>query len=393
MDSRSNRPGGIENCASGYKLDVIDTPELIAAIGPRIRTSPFFDRTVEAGLTSVSAYNHMWLPMSYGDPDGEYDALTTGVTMWDVAAQRHIEVAGPGADEAVQLLTVIDTAPIPIGRAVYAPMVDHDGRVINDPVLFHLDEGGWRFSISDSDVRAWMSAIVAQHGLDCRVGELDTATLAIQGPESPTVIESLGLSGVAELEQFELISATVDGDIELLVSRSGWSEQGGIEMLLDDSTQAGRLWAYVAEMGEASGIRPAAPNPAERIENFLLSYGTDTGYDADPFELGLGDLVDFDVDAFVGRDALLELRDQVPARKLLGVRLDGSPMEPLSRPAPAAVAGELVGRLRAAAWSPRFEVNLGLAMLHDGVDSEDTVDVDVNGDVTSGTLVDLPFDE
>lgn len=56
-------------------------PQLIAEVGPRVRKSPFFDNTVQCGLTSVSCYNHMWLPMSYGDPDAEYRRLTESVAI------------------------------------------------------------------------------------------------------------------------------------------------------------------------------------------------------------------------------------------------------------------------------------------------------------------------
>ena len=97
--------------------------------------SPFFDATIDAGLASVTTYNHMWLPMSYGDPGAEYERLTSGVSMWDMAAQRHIEVAGPDADALVQYLTIVDTSEVKPAFGRYAPMADYDGTLINDPVL------------------------------------------------------------------------------------------------------------------------------------------------------------------------------------------------------------------------------------------------------------------
>lgn len=87
--------------------------------------SSLFDRTVRAGLSAASTGNHMWLPMSYGDLDAEYVRLTTGISIWDVSAQRHIEVAGPNADAVVQHLTIVETGGVEPGRATYAP----DGRL------------------------------------------------------------------------------------------------------------------------------------------------------------------------------------------------------------------------------------------------------------------------
>lgn len=363
--------------------------ELLAAIGPRVRASPFFDRTVALGLRSVSCYNHMWLPMSYGDPDLEYRRLTQGVTIWDVAAQRHIEVRGADADAAVQAVTVVDTGRIPSGHARYAPMVDHDGQLVNDPILLHTADDTWRFSIADRDMRLWIDATARARGLSCTVREMDTATLAVQGPQAHEVTAKLGLDGTAELDPLQFVDARIGG-VAVTVCNSGWSNQGGVEIFIDDADRAGDVWDAVWGAGEEFGIGPAAPNPSERIENVLLSYGTDTGYHADPFELGLGDLVADGVD-FVGSDALRRLRADGPRRRLRGVRLDGARMETLARPHPATVDGRPVGDLRAAAWSPRFGQNLGLALLDASVEPGSTVGVRDHETVHQGTVVTLPF--
>ncbi|WP_423980951.1 glycine cleavage T C-terminal barrel domain-containing protein [Ilumatobacter sp.] len=334
----------------------------------------------------------MWLPMGYGHPDEEYERLTTGVSMWDVAAQRHIEVAGEDADDVVQLVTVIDTSSVAVGTATYAPMADHQGRLINDPVLFHVADREWRFSIADSDIRLWVDATARAHGLDCTVTELDTATLAVQGPKSSGVMEALGLGSMNALESLHFQSTELDG-LHIRVSRSGWSTQGGFEFFLDDPDGADDLWHLVADAGASLDIGPGAPNPSERIENVLLSYGTDTGYHADPYELGLGDLVDLRCGHFEGRVALEQLARRRPERRLRGLRLDGSKIEPLQQPLFVEAQGRPVGQLRAAAWSPRFGTNLGLALISSDIDLGCRLDVIGHDDVGTGVVVDLPFDD
>jgi aminomethyltransferase len=335
---------------------------LVAAIGPRVRTSPFFDATVRAGLTSVSTYNHMWLPMSYGDPEAEYARLTEAASMWDVTAQRHIEVSGPDADEVIQRVTIVDAERVSPGTATYAPMVDHDGLLINDPILIHIGDSTWRFSIADSDVRVWIDANARSSDLRATVRELETATLAIQGPKADSVLGAAGLDRLGELRHLDHQPRKLDG-IDVIVSRSGWSSQGGFELFLDDPSHAPRLWTLIEAAGREFGVGPGAPNAAERIENALLSYGTDTGYDADPFELGLGDLIDFDAAPFVGREALRSIRDRGPARRMLGAVITGGALEALGRPVPLESTAGPVGQLRAAAWSPRFGRNLGNALV------------------------------
>jgi aminomethyltransferase len=367
-------------------------PELAAAIGPRVRKSPFFDATVGAGLTSVSVYNHMWLPMGYGDPRAEYERLTSGVSMWDVAAQRHLSIDGIDAAPLVQLVSAVDVSRLRPGRAQYAPIVDHDGVLLNDPILLRLPGGSWRFSVADSDLRLWIDAVAHGAGLAARAVELDTATLAVQGPRAALVAHDLGLAWFDDLEQFELRAATIAG-LDVVVSRSGWSTQGGFEVFLDEVSGAEDLWQAVASAGEAHGIGPGAPNAAERIENVLLSYGTDTGYHADPMELGLESHLDLDGPPFIGRDALRRIRAEGPRRRLRGAVIDGGGLGVLSHPVPFVVHGEVVGELRAAATSPRFGRDLGLALVEAACLAGTTGVVHLPDGTRKAELVDLPFED
>lgn len=378
---------------SGYRFGVQlvhADPELIASVGPRIRKSPFFDDTVRAGLTSVSCYNHMWIPMSYGDPEAEYRRLTEAVTMWDVAAQRHVRVQGPDADELVQHVTTVDVSEVEVGSGAYAPMVDHRGTLINDPVLLHMAPEEWRFSVADADLGLWLKAIANERSRG-EVVELDTATLAVQGPASAAVMESLDVD-VDAMDDFELRSASIDG-VSVTVSRSGWSNQGGYEIFLDDPRHAGRLWSNVASAGASHGIGPGAPNPSERIENVLLSYGTDTGYDADPFELGLDSVMDLDSVDFIGRDALRSIQSDGPDRRLRGVVIAGPRLDTLPHPTTVSNGGDVLGELRASAWSPRFSANLGLALLEADVEPGATATTTLPVGVRDLAVVILPFDE
>ncbi|MBT6986732.1 MAG: glycine cleavage system protein T, partial [Rhodospirillaceae bacterium] len=261
--------------------------------GPRVRKSPFFDCTVADGVRHFTIYNQMYMPTGYSDPQAEYRRLLEGVSMWDVAAERQVEIKGKDAERLARYLTPRDLKDCPIGKGKYVPLCDHQGRLINDPVLLRLADDRFWLSIADSDVLLWVRAVAAEGDFDVTVSEPDVSPLAIQGPKAEAVVVDLLGDWVRELKYFWFREAELDG-IPLVVARSGWSKQGGFELYLCDGSKGEVLWERVKKVGAAHGIGPGAPNYIERVESGLLSYGSDNLADSTPFEVGLDKMIDLE---------------------------------------------------------------------------------------------------
>jgi aminomethyltransferase len=113
----------------------------------------------------------MFMPTSYGDTTGEYWAIVKGVSLWDVAAERQVEIIGPDALALTQLLTPRDIDKCPINRARYVVFVDENAGIINDAVLYRHAENHFWLSPGDGDVLLWAKGVAAQSGLDVVVRE------------------------------------------------------------------------------------------------------------------------------------------------------------------------------------------------------------------------------
>ena len=333
--------------------------------GTRVAKSPYFDETLAAGAVSFTVYNHTWMPTSYGDDEAEYWRLIEAAAMWDVACQVQVELTGPDAGALAQAVVCRDLTGMRVGRAKYAPMVDHRGRLMNDPVALRVDEDRWWLSLADSDMLYWCRAVAAERGLDAEATQPEVFPLAVQGPRAADVVADLFGGWARDLPRFGVRPAEVDG-IEAHLGRSGWSGRDGFEIYLCGRQRGSDLWRLVAEAGRPCGIGPGTPNYIERMESGLLSYRADTLDDSDPFEAGLERFVDLDsgVD-FIGRAALESIRQAGPRRRRVGVYIDGDPVSPPEQPWPitAGDADEPVGTLRAAARSPRLARNIGVALL------------------------------
>jgi aminomethyltransferase len=365
-------------CSSSFTSEFSEFP---IAASARIRKSPFFNKTLEHGVAGFTSYNHMLMPTGFkAGASTEYNALTEGVAIWDVAAERQVELKGPDAAKLAQLLTCRDISNIQTGKCVYAVMSDNDGNLVNDPVLLKLADDHFWFSIADSDVRLWAKGIGIGYGLDCKVTEPDVSPLAIQGPNSYDVVcEIFGSDVVDNLGYFDFARGEetmiqVEGKeaIPTLLAESGWSPEKGYEIYLEDGSRGDELWNLVWAAGEKYGIKPGAPNQQRRIEGGMLSFGADTLPDSNCMELGLPKrfVNPFGEHDFVGKEALQKIANNGVKRSLTGIKFtheDSERIHPSSfwrgQHLPMHAEGQKIGYLTAFSTSPMFGRNLGLGMV------------------------------
>lgn len=360
---------------------------------PRVRRSPFFESTVADGVVSFSTYNHMLMPTGYGDPLAEYWRLIEGVSMWDVAVERQVEVVGPDAAKLAQILCPRKLEKLKVGAGWYVPICDHRGTLINDPIILKLAEDRFWFSIADGDLCVFARAIAAERELDVAVFEPDVAPLAIQGPKAEDVVADLLGDEIREIKHFRFREMMLD-DITLVVARSGWSKQGGFELYLIDPARGPELWQTVKEAGQPYGIGPGTPNNMERIESGLLSWGGDTDDDTNPYEVGMDRYVHLDVhDEVVGIQALRRIWQAGPARHQMGITMDlEGQLGAIDQWSRIFDEDVLIGHVTAHTWSPRLEANIGLCLISRSYGPGSRVGIQLpDGRRTEGELRELPF--
>ena len=358
----------------------------------RLRPSPYFASTVAEGVTSFTTYNNMLMPTGYGKPEEEYWRLINGVSMWDVACERQVQLKGPDAGRLAQILCTRDLAKCVEGQGKYVAICNHAGTLINDPILLKRADVLYWLSIADSNMLLWARAICAERGLNAEITEPDVSPLAVQGPQAEEVVASIFGGWVRTLKYFWFKETTLNG-IPVAVARSGWSKQGGFELYLMDGSRGAELWNIVKEAGKAWDIGPGNPNVHERIESGLLSYGGDTDDFTNPFEVRMGKYVDLHApDDTIGIQALRAIKAAGVKRQQLGVVMDD--------PAPAAAAfmwfdimagGAKIGSMTNIIWSHRMKKNIGFALVSASAKAGDQVTIMRDGKAEPATLAEMPF--
>jgi aminomethyltransferase len=360
--------------------------------GARLRRSPFFEATQRAGCRGYTVYNHMFLPIAYDDLEAEYRALLDRVTLWDVAVERQVEIAGPDALALTNLLTPRDLSECDVGQCRYVLVTDENGGIVNDPVLLRLETDRFWLALADSDVLLWAKALAWRSGFDVTVHEPDVSPLQVQGPRSKAVVQALLGDRVLELTYYTFLETELDG-IPLVVTRTGWTGEIGYELYLRDGSRGVELWDRVMEAGRPHGIVPTGPSDIRRIEAGILNYGADMTLAENPYEVGLGRLVDLDADGdFMGKEALRRIKAEGPRRKLAGIEIEGPRIEFNETRWPVFARGEHAGHVTSAIHSPRLGKNIGYAMLPIGLSDLGTrLEVETPWGRRGATVVRKPF--
>ncbi len=358
----------------------------------RIRSTPFTSRIERQGVKSYTVYNHMLLPTTFSSPEEEYNHLKEHVQVWDVSVQREIEISGKDSYKLVQLMTCRDLSNSSVGRCYYAPLVDLHGKLINDPLIYKVEENKWRICIADSDVLLFAKGIAETKEFNVQIKEADIDTLAVQGPKSFKLMSKVFGEKINNLRFFNF-EYFVYNDYKYLISRSGFSKQGGFEIHIDNIEAGLRLYDYFFEIGNEFNLKPGTPNHPERIEGGLLSYGNDMDLGDNPYECGFDRYINLESDImFLGKESLKEIEQKGVSRKLMGLKIETNSLV-VNKWLPLLNKDNIeIGELRSGAYSPKFKKIVGIGMVKKEYCKEgENILVNSDGKILSGEVCNLPI--
>ena len=359
----------------------------------RIRKTPFTQKVMAAGVKAFTVYNHMLLPTVFESVEEDYRHLKKEVQIWDVSCQRQVEIHGEDAKKLVQKITPRDLTALTKAKCFYAPLVNANGGMINDPIIIMLAEDRYWVSIADSDVLLWILGIATGLKLDVSICEPDVSPLAIQGPKSRILLKRLFGTKIEQLRFFEVANFQFQ-NANLVISRSGWSKQGGYEIYLEDLDSAETLWNTLFEVGEDLNVRAGCPNLIERIEGGLLSYGNDMTLANTPFECGLGKfLPDVIAKDCIGAHILNSSSVRSPSKIIKSLSIDYGQRIYCEEPwAIYDMKDENVGQITSAAYSPDFQKVVALGMINTlSIDSGKTIYTIINNKKHIIQIEEKPF--
>ena len=362
--------------------------------GTQIRKSPFYDATVRWGAKGFSTYNHMYIPRDFGNPEENFWNLVNDAILCDVAVERQVQIKGLDASKFVQMMTPRDLSNMQVGQCKYVILTNQDGGILNDPVLLKVDENCYWFSLADSGVLFWAQGLSVNSDYDVDISEPDVSPLQLQGPKSRDIAIKLFGDSIVDLKYFWFKRFRLD-DINLLVSRTGWSSELGYEIFLLDSSQGDELYERIMQTGKSMGLKPGHTSTIRRVEGGMLSYHADMDINTNPIELGMDRLIDLDKDFnFIGKTALETISKNGVSQKHIGIEIFCDPMNGPNTKFWNILNNEakVIGKVTSAVYSPRLKKNIALAMIlteYSLIGTE--IIIDQGSNKSNAIVVDKPF--
>ena len=330
-----------------YNLRQSGPTKVEMLISTRVRKSPYWHLSMQAGCWRATVYNRIYHPRGYVKPeDGgamvEYDAIKNHVTLWNVAVERQIMVKGPDAEKFVDYVITRDASKISSMRGRYVILCNSYGGVLNDPILLRISQDEFWFSLSDSDIGLYLQGVNCDKRFNVDIHEIDVSPVQIQGPKSINLMKDIFQDQVDfdNLPFYGLAEGKVAGR-SCIISQTGFSGEAGFEIYLRDSTlYAEDMWNTILEAGKKHNLMVIAPAHHRRIQAGILSWGQDMDQQHNPFQCNLGYQVSLSGKGewdkkgdYIGKDALEKMKaDLLDGKKpyklqLVGLELGGKPIE------------------------------------------------------------------
>ncbi len=387
----------------------------------QLKVSPFFERTSKlnesqewrrwSGYLSATSYE-----LTH---ENEYFAIRTKAGLLDITPLKKYIVEGPESQQLLNQLVTRNIAICKVGQVMYTPWCDEDGKVIDDGTVQRLSEKTFRITSAEPNLE-WIQSNAVGMDVIVKDDSFTTVALALQGPNSRSILNSVSSKTLDKLKFFWMMETTF-GNIPVSISRTGYTGDLGYEIWMDPN-DAIAVWDLLMDKGKFFGITATGLHALDiaRIEAGLILLDVDyissrhaliESRKSSPYELGLGWTVKMKKSGFIGKSSLHKELKQGSDWSFVGIEIEwpefekhyrevglapGLPHTAWRTSTPLYYKNEQIGYATSGTWSPLLKRYIALAHLksnyaHEGSELMFELKVEHFRKLTKATVVKTPF--
>ncbi|MEN2992491.1 MAG: glycine cleavage system aminomethyltransferase GcvT [Bacteroidia bacterium] len=349
-------------------------------------------RAIHAQLGATLGPFAGWeMPLRYRSELAEHQAVRTQAALFDLSHMGEFLVRGSQAKAFLQKMLSNDAAKLSPGRAQYTFLLNPDGGILDDLIVYCLEEELYLLVVNAATTakdRAWLEAHLPASGVTLEDISEDTVLLALSGPESTAILGRLTVAPIADMPYYSVRKAEVAGIPQVLIATTGYTGEWTYELFVR-AKHGADLW----EALQAQGVSPAglAARNTLRLEMGYLLYGTDIDESTTPLEAGVEWAVKLHKEEFIGKSALLRQKAQGLKRRLVGLRSESVRALPRNGMPLLNSEGQPIGRITSGSISPTLQCGIALGYVPVEVQLGETVYFELRGQRWPLAVVKPPF--
>lgn len=360
-----------------------------------MKNTPFTQKHIALGakMAEFAGYN---MPISYTGINDEHAAVRKNAGVFDVSHMGEFILKGDHAVDLIQRVTSNDASKLVAGQAQYSCLPNTTGGIVDDLIVYCIEPNKtYMLVVNASNIEKdwkWISQFnthqVEMHNISDK-----TCLLAIQGPNATKILQPLTELDIMNLKYYTFVKGTFAGVENVLISATGYTGSGGVEIYFEDSNGAAdKIWDAIFEIGGPQGLKPIGLGARDtlRLEMGYCLYGNDIDDTTSPLEGGLGWITKFTKD-FTARPIIEAVKAAGVQRKLVG-------FEMLERGIPRHdylikdADGNTIGKVTSGTQAPSLNKAIGLgyvAVSHAAIDS--IIYIDIRNTLVKAKVVKAPF--
>lgn len=357
-----------------------------------MKKTPLYDKHVEAHGKLID-FGGWELPVEYVGIIEEHEAVRNAAGLFDVSHMGEVIVVGEDAEQYIQQMVTNDISVMKDYQILYTTMCYPDGGVVDDLLVYRINTKKYLLVINASNTEKDFEWLKENEFGAVKVENVsaDYAQLALQGPKAEMILQKLTDKNLNEIEFYHFSENVIIGDVNALVSRTGYTGEDGFELYLPSENGA-KLWDLLLGAGSEDGLIPAGLGARDtlRFEACLPLYGQEIDRDITPLEAGLGFCVKLSKTDFIGKESLSKQKSEGLKRKIVA-------FEMLERGIPRShydifADNRKIGYVTTGSYSPTLKKNIGLALIESDYAKEGTeIGVVVRNKNIKAVIIKKPF--
>ena len=355
-----------------------------------LKHTALYEEHVKLGARMVEFAGYE-MPIQYRGIRDEHKRVRETVGMFDVSHMGEIEISGPGALDMVQKITINDAERLAEGQVQYTAMCYANGGIVDDLLVYHMRDK-YLLVVNASNKEKDLAWIVENQLTNCDITDIsdEISQLAVQGKKAEATLQKLTHINLGMIPNFYFTRCNI-ADIPVLISRTGYTGEPGFELYIENK-YAVQLWNAILAAGEDFDIEPIGLGARDslRLEKKMYLYGNDIDQTTNPLEAGLGWITNLYKNDFIGRDAILKIKEAGLKRRLIAFVLDqpGFPRHGYK----VIKDGKEIGHVTSGTVSPILEKGIGLAYVEIDYSKLGTqINIDIRGKEIPAQIIKPPF--